>query len=106
VSAGASLYIPVNCSCGNPGVDSRYGLFLTYPVVTGMGGNLSGIASDFNASTDVVKKFNPSVVWDNSQPTQYAFIPVTGANFLPYSHKCMCHHTFLCRHYASATAFG
>ncbi|XP_073387977.1 chitin elicitor receptor kinase 1-like isoform X2 [Physcomitrium patens] len=76
------LVIPVNCSCGNPTVSSDYGLFLTYPVVAGTGGNLSGIASEFNASEDLVRKLNPNVVWENSQPTQYAFIPTQVASIL------------------------
>lgn len=78
VKAGAYLNIPVNCSCGDPGVNSSYGLFLTYPVVAGTGGNLNGIASGFNTSTELLRRFNPNIVWDNSQPTQYAFIPVPG----------------------------
>lgn len=78
VKAGTYLNVPVNCSCGDPNVNSSYGLFLTYPVVAGWGGNLSGIASNFNSTTDLIKKFNPNIVWDNSQPTQYAFIPVAG----------------------------
>lgn len=81
VKAGTYLDIPVNCSCGNPSVSSDYGLFLTYPVVTGTGSNLSGIASDFNTSVDLVKRFNPGIVWDNAQPTQYAFIPIPGISF-------------------------
>jgi len=76
--AGMYLRVPVQCSCGNPDVSSEYGLFVTYPVVAGTGGNISGIATDFNTTTDVLKKFNKNVVWENSQPTQYAFIPVTG----------------------------
>ncbi|XP_024375989.1 chitin elicitor receptor kinase 1-like [Physcomitrium patens] len=86
VKAGTYLDIPVNCSCGNPSVSSDYGLFLTYPVVTGTGSNLSGIASDFNTSVDLVKRFNPGIVWDNAQPTQYAFIPIPdrNGNYTPY----------------------
>jgi chitin elicitor receptor kinase 1 len=42
---------------------------------------LTGIASQFNASVDLVKAFSPGVVWDNSQPTQYAFIPLPDTNY-------------------------
>jgi len=79
VTAGQFLEIPVNCSCDNSASSDHY-LFLTYVVLGGTGGNLSGIASDFNSSTELIKKFNPAVVWDNSQPTQYAFIPLPGTN--------------------------
>ena len=78
VITGTSLDVPVNCSCGNPTVTSDYGLFLTYPVLEGTGSNLNGIASNFNTSADLLRKFNPSVLWTDFQPTQYAFIPVTG----------------------------
>lgn len=86
VPAGTYLYIPVNCSCGNPTASPDYGLFLTYPVVAGTGSNISGIAKDFNTSTELLKKFNKDIIWDDSQPTQYAFIPVAdvNGNYPPY----------------------
>lgn len=80
ITSGQYLTIPVNCSCGNPAVSSGHYIFLTFVVEGGTGGNLSGIASQFNSSVDLMRSFNPGVVWDNSQPTQYAFIPLPGKN--------------------------
>lgn len=77
-SSGSYLQIPINCSCGDPTVSSDYGLFLTYVVAAGKAGNVSGIASDYNTTQELLKQYNPNVVWDNSQPNQIAFIPVTG----------------------------
>lgn len=90
IAAGQYLEIPVNCSCDNPAVSPDHYLFLTYVVAGGSGGNLSGIASDFNTSTDLIKKFNPGVVWDNSQPTQYAFIPLPGSNSVKFTFLTVC----------------
>ena len=47
-------------------------------VAAGKAGNVSGIASDYNTTQELLKQYNPNVVWDNSQPNQIAFIPVTG----------------------------
>lgn len=78
ITTGSYLQIPINCSCGDPTVSSDYGLFLTYVVAAGKAGNVSGIASDYNTTQELLKQYNPNVVWDNSQPNQIAFIPVTG----------------------------
>lgn len=88
IMSGDYLKIPVKCFCGDPSVSMGYGLFLTYVVAAGAGGNLSGLASDFNTSEALLRRFNPSVLWNDSQPEQYAFIPVTdkSGNYPPYSH--------------------
>lgn len=78
LTSGQFLDIPVNCSCDNPGSSPDHYIFLTYVVLGGTGGNLSGIASDFNTSTALITQFNPGVVWDNAQSNQYAFIPLPG----------------------------
>lgn len=80
--SGEYLTIPINCSCGDPLVSTQYGLFLTYVVASGTGGNLTGLASQYNISADLLKQFNPHVQWDNSQAQQIAFIPVPG-NIVP-----------------------
>lgn len=89
VAANTPLEIPVNCSCGKPSFPEYGGLFVTYPVVAGTAGNLTGIAGTFNTTADVVKKLNPNVVWENDQPTQYAFIPIRGTTH-PVLSRFMC----------------
>jgi chitin elicitor receptor kinase 1 len=88
ITSGSYLQIPINCSCGDPTVSSDYGLFLTYVVAAGKAGNVSGIASDYNTTQELLKQYNPNVVWDNSQPNQIAFIPVTG--IYPDVHQAYC----------------
>jgi len=76
ILTGADLKIPVKCFCGDPSVSLSYGLFLTYLVA---GGNkLSSLASEFNITEALLRNYNPSVNWNDSQTEQYAFIPVTG----------------------------
>lgn len=70
------MKIPVQCFCGDPRVSLGYGLFLTYVVAACTAGNVSGLASNFNTSEALLRVYNPLVVWNNSQPEQYAFIPV------------------------------
>ncbi|KAG0504121.1 hypothetical protein KC19_N018700 [Ceratodon purpureus] len=110
VVIGSPLYIPFTCDCFNDQLlhnfqyvvqssDSPYSIAtFTYDnltteswvgtanslpdvhfVITGTS-NLNGIASNFNTSADLLRKFNPSVLWTDFQPTQYAFIPVTDRN--------------------------
>lgn len=81
ILTGDNFKIPVKCFCGDPNVSLSYGLFLTYVVAAGARGNLSGLASDFNTSEALLRKYNPSVNWNGSKVDQYAFIPVKGANF-------------------------
>lgn len=76
------MKIPVQCFCGDPRVSLGYGLFLTYVVAASTAGNVSGLASNFNTSEALLRVYNPLVVWNNSQPEQYAFIPVAGTRFL------------------------
>jgi chitin elicitor receptor kinase 1 len=76
IETGTSMKIPVQCFCGDPRVSLVYGLFLTYVVAAGTAGNVSGLASNFNTSEALLRVYNPLVVWNNSQPEQYAFIPV------------------------------
>ncbi|XP_024375990.1 chitin elicitor receptor kinase 1-like isoform X1 [Physcomitrium patens] len=76
IETGTSMKIPVQCFCGDPRVSLGYGLFLTYVVAACTAGNVSGLASNFNTSEALLRVYNPLVVWNNSQPEQYAFIPV------------------------------
>jgi LysM repeat protein len=75
ILTGADFKIPVKCFCGNPSVSLSYGLFLTY-VLAG-GHNLSSLASEFNTTEALLRNYNPSVNWNDSQTVQYAFIPVS-----------------------------
>ena len=81
ILTGDNFSIPVKCFCGDPNVSPSYGLFLTYVIAAGAEGNLTALASDFNASEALLMAYNPSVNWNGSKLDQYAFIPVRGANF-------------------------
>ncbi|KAL5715367.1 chitin elicitor receptor kinase [Ranunculus cassubicifolius] len=55
----AFLNVTINCYCGDQTVSKDYGLFVTYPMRPG--DTLSSIATTFDLSQDIVRRYNPDV---------------------------------------------
>ncbi|MCO5572182.1 hypothetical protein L7F22_025933 [Adiantum nelumboides] len=73
------LRIPVNCSCGDPSVNSSYGLFLTY--ISEENDNADALSRKFNVSTDLLQSFNKGVNLDLLQNSiSIVFVPVEDGN--------------------------
>eukprot|EP00250_Pteridium_aquilinum_P007953 c17552_g1_i1 orf=743-2665(-) len=71
--------VPVNCFCGDPTVNSSYGLFLTY--VSGENDNAAALSQKFNISTDLLQSFNPNVNLNLlQQSVSVVFVPATDGN--------------------------
>ncbi len=78
VQVGQSLQIPVNCTCGNPSVSTKYGFFATYVVQNG--DTESSIASTFNITESLLQQYNPGV---NFLSSSILFVPAKGARIGP-----------------------
>jgi chitin elicitor receptor kinase 1 len=79
IQVGQSLQIPVNCTCGNPSVSTKYGFFATYVVQNG--DTETSVASTFNINESLLQQYNPSVLL--SVPTSILFVPAKGARIGP-----------------------
>ena len=74
-----NLSIPINCSCGDPSVSDKYGLFGTYSAQ--LDDTLSSISSQFNVSSDLIQSYNPSVSFNPLEVHSILFIPSKGKSF-------------------------
>jgi LysM repeat protein len=70
IQVGQILHIPVNCTCGNPLVSTKYGFFATYVVKNVDTG--SSIASKFNITESLLQQYNPGV---NFLSSSILFVP-------------------------------
>ncbi|CAO2202720.1 unnamed protein product [Urochloa humidicola] len=75
---GVTVNITVNCSCGDPGISTQYGLFLTYPLA---GQTLAAVAANYSFNSpeqlDLLNKYNPGM---EANTSGLVFIPVKDAN--------------------------
>jgi chitin elicitor receptor kinase 1 len=78
IQVGQILHIPVNCTCGNPLVSTKYGFFATYVVKNVDTG--SSIASKFNITESLLQQYNPGV---NFLSSSILFVPAKGARIGP-----------------------
>ncbi|CAM6027754.1 unnamed protein product [Sphagnum balticum] len=69
------LQIPVNCTCGNASVSTKYGFFATYVVQNGDTG--SSIALKFNITESLLQQYNPGA---NFSPSSILFVPAKGTS--------------------------
>ena len=77
IYANNVLLIPVNCSCGDPSIDSSYGLFLTY--VAEENDNAAVIQQKFNISAELLQSYNPHVNLNVLiQNVDIIFVPAKG----------------------------
>jgi chitin elicitor receptor kinase 1 len=81
IQPGYSLRIPVNCTCGNPLVSTKYGFFATYVVKNGDTG--SSIASTFNITESLLQQSNPGVNFSPLPTSSILFVPAKGARIGP-----------------------
>ncbi|RLM60835.1 chitin elicitor receptor kinase 1-like [Panicum miliaceum] len=76
---GVRVNVTVNCSCGDPGISTDYGLFLTYPLRDGQ--TLASVAANYSFSSpaqmDQLRQYNPGMATNTSG---LVFIPVKDAN--------------------------
>ncbi len=79
IQVGQSLQIPVNCTCGDRSVSTKYGFFATYVVQNG--DTETSVASRFNINESLLQQYNPSVLL--SVPTSILFVPAKGARIGP-----------------------
>ncbi|KAI5080832.1 hypothetical protein GOP47_0004015 [Adiantum capillus-veneris] len=80
------LHIPVNCSCGDPSVNSSFGLFLTY--ISMENDNAGALSQKFNVSAELLQSFNKGVNLDLLQNSiSILFVPVEDGNgtFPPFN---------------------
>jgi chitin elicitor receptor kinase 1 len=74
---GVRVNVTVNCSCGDPGISTAYGLFLTYPLRDGQ--TLASVAANYSFSSpaqmDLLRQYNPGMATNTSG---LVFIPVKG----------------------------
>jgi chitin elicitor receptor kinase 1 len=75
---GASLKVPVTCSCGSSSVSREYGLFITYPLRPNETVEKVAAEMGFN-STTLLQSYNPGV--DFSQGSGLVYIPGKGDKF-------------------------
>lgn len=69
------LSIPVNCSCGDPDINSSFGLFLTY--VSGENDNAEALSRKFNVTVDLLKSYNQNINLNLLQDSiSILFVPV------------------------------
>jgi chitin elicitor receptor kinase 1 len=73
IQVGQSLQIPVNCTCGNPSVSTKYGFFATY--VEQNGDTESSIASTFNITESLLQEYNPGVNLLSLPTSSILFVP-------------------------------
>lgn len=73
IQVGQSLQIPVNCTCGNPSVSTKYGFFATYVVQNG--DTESSIASTFNITESLLQQYNPGVNLLSLPTSSILFVP-------------------------------
>ncbi|CAO2211661.1 unnamed protein product [Urochloa humidicola] len=75
---GVTVNVTVNCSCGDPGISTDYGFFLTYPLA---GQTLDAVAANYSFNSreqlDLLNKYNPGMETNTSG---LVFIPVKDAN--------------------------
>lgn len=74
LNTGYTLSIPVSCFCGDPSINSAYGLFSTYVVQAT--DQLTGVATAFSVSADDISRFNSGV--KVLTPNTIIFIPSKG----------------------------
>ncbi|KAH7445689.1 hypothetical protein KP509_01G020400 [Ceratopteris richardii] len=73
------LLVPVNCSCGDPSINSSYGLFLTY--ISEQNDNAATLSKKFNISIDLLERFNADVNFGKLQENiSIVFVPVQDGN--------------------------
>jgi len=77
IQPGNLLHIPVNCTCGNPSVSTKYGFFATY--VVQHGDTESSIASTFNITQSLLQQYNPGVNLLSLRTSSILFVPAKGA---------------------------
>jgi len=77
IPVGASLTVPVTCSCGGSSVSTEYGLFITYPLRPG--DTLVSLAAETGLSTTLLQSYNPGVYF--SQGSGLVYIPGKGDKF-------------------------
>ncbi|CAK9873401.1 unnamed protein product [Sphagnum jensenii] len=75
---GQPLQIPVNCTCGNPSVSTKYGFFATYVVQNG--DTESRIASKFNITESLLQQYNPGVNLLSLPTSSILFVPAKGTS--------------------------
>jgi chitin elicitor receptor kinase 1 len=78
IAVGASLKVPVTCSCGSSSVSREYGLFITYPLRPNETVEKVAAEMGFN-STTLLQSYNPGV--DFSQGSGLVYIPGKGDKF-------------------------
>jgi LysM repeat protein len=81
ITPGETLHIPVNCTCGNPSVSTKYGFFATYVVKNVDTG--SSIASTFNITKSLLQQYNPGVNFLSLPTSSILFVPAKGARIGP-----------------------
>ncbi|KAF7101272.1 hypothetical protein CFC21_102651 [Triticum aestivum] len=80
-----SVNVTVNCSCGDPGISTAYGLFLTYPLRDRE--TLASVAANHSFSSseqmDLLRKYNPGM--DGVTGSGIVYIPAKDPNgsYLP-----------------------
>ncbi|KAH8967811.1 hypothetical protein BDL97_03G095800, partial [Sphagnum fallax] len=78
IQPGNLLHIPVNCTCGNPSVSTKYGFFATY--VVQHGDTESSIASTFNITQSLLQQYNPGVNLLSLRTSSILFVPAKGSS--------------------------
>ncbi|CAK9221795.1 unnamed protein product [Sphagnum troendelagicum] len=78
IQPGNLLKIPVNCTCGNPSVSTKYGFFATY--VVQHGDTESSIASKFNITESLLQQYNPGVNLLSLNTSSILFVPAKGTS--------------------------
>ncbi|XP_065878559.1 lysM domain receptor-like kinase 3 [Euphorbia lathyris] len=68
------INVTVNCSCGDKSVSMKYGLFATYPLLSGE--NLSSLAADSGVVSELLQRYNPGL--DFSGGSGIAYVPAKG----------------------------
>lgn len=68
------LNIPVNCSCGDPAINSSYGLFLTY--IAQENDTAESLSRKFNVTADLLQRYNQDVNLNQLQESvSMLFVP-------------------------------
>lgn len=73
---GGNLNVTVNCSCGDSSVSPDYGLFITFPLRSGISLNI--VAQQLNVSASLLQRYNPDA--DFSAGTGLVYIPAQDRN--------------------------
>eukprot|EP00249_Psilotum_nudum_P012896 c24031_g1_i1 orf=105-2123(+) len=81
---GFFLKVPVNCSCGDPKVSLKYGLFTTYVVQEN--DTLDIIGDRFNTTPDILRQYNRGTNWGQLTALQdIVFVPFSGRQGVNYT---------------------